>query len=127
MFHSYYMHTLKVHKNYHADFLCFFGHALYKSWYILSSGNIIIAFSTLSVVGSLNFMLVACLVWPENKLQNFAIYCEKTHNKWHFYISDDCTATINYLKLKLLRIEFEIYLTQLVKFHQNQRWWSGDP
>ena len=47
-------------------FLCHFGHALYKSGQILSSGNIIFAFSTTSFVGTTNFMLVACLLWPEN-------------------------------------------------------------
>ena len=50
-------------------FLCYFGHAYCKSGEILSSGNIIITFSTLSSVGTTNFMRLACLVWPEKNIK----------------------------------------------------------
>ena len=96
-----------------------------KFWAVVI--NIITVFSRQSLVGTPNFICVACLVWPENNFLIFAIYHENTSsNKCHLYISDDCTPTTDHLKLKLYRTWFEWYLKQLVKFPQNQRWWNGD-
>ena len=51
------------------------------------------------------FILVAGLVWPENNIK-FDIYRKKTRcNQYHLYISDGCTPTIDYLKLKLNRTQ----------------------
>ena len=66
----------------------------------MTSGNIKIAFSSPSFVGTPNFMLVACLFGPENN----AIYREQPcSNRCHLYFSDVCTPTIDYLKMKLYR------------------------
>ena len=103
-------------------FLCYFVHAQHKSEQILSSGNIIIEFSTPSFVRTPNFCLQ--LVWFGQKITlNFAIYREQhrsneCHQRCHLYISDDSTPTIDYLNLKLCRTQFKRQLKQLVKFDQ---------
>ena len=106
MYCFHFMHTLIVHKNCHAEFFVPLWECIEQVRTILSSGNIIIVFSTPSFLGFLhtpNFMLVACLVWQKITL-NFAIYRENpSSNKCHYDISDDCTPTIDYLKLKLYR------------------------
>ena len=43
----------------------YFGHASYKLGEILSSDNIMLVFSSPRLVGTPNFMLVACLAGPE--------------------------------------------------------------
>ena len=55
------MHTLIDHKNYRVEIF-----VLLWACIVQVRGNIIITFSTLSFVRTTNFMLVACLVWPEN-------------------------------------------------------------
>ena len=71
MFHFYSMHILIGHKNDHIKIFARLWAAYNKSWQILSSGNIIIALSLPSFVGTQKFMLVACLVGPENNLKLF--------------------------------------------------------
>ena len=45
-----------------------------------------------------------CIVWFGQKITlNFAIYREKSRSNDHLHISDDCTPTIDYLKLKIYR------------------------
>ena len=84
--------------------------------------NIIIAFSSLMFMETPNEMLVAC----RDELKNNCKLCfyreQPSSDKCHLFISDACSPTIDYRKLKLCRTQFERYLKQLVKFHQNRRW-----
>ena len=85
-------------------FFALFWASIVKSGQILSSGNIIIAFSSPSFVGTPNFLMVACLVGPKNnKTLLFIMKNPAATIKCHLYISDACTPTIDYLKLKLYR------------------------
>ena len=64
------VHTLICYKNWHSEiFVLVWACIVHKTGEILSRGNIIFAFSSLKLVETINFMLVACLVGSENNLK----------------------------------------------------------
>ena len=69
------MPTLISHKNCQVEIFVLVCACIVQWGQILSSGDIIIAFSSPTFVGTPKFMLVACLLVPENYL-NFDIYRE---------------------------------------------------